>query len=262
MPCSITPRRIRRTNSVEHRAKRAVSMMLPRPHDLEINRWYGGRSSTRGTRQHIEFSMKTSEKDWTHIDRRSVLRGFGNAATALSLSGCGLYPPDCICSDPLPGGAVPLAVDAHCHVFNGSDLPVYGFLDRIAIQNPFLQKIAAPLVLMISYSVESLAKTYTEELEALRHILSDPAAKPQYVPKPDGFAKFVAYTVDKFIEDRTSLGGKVSPADPRTEENDRFVLDLYSRFGLFPPAIDKSEVRRFLITKEQDLAAQIAKPLD
>ena len=106
-------------------------------------------------------------------------------------------------------------MDAHCHVFNGRDLPVYGFLDHTAIQNPFLQKIAAPLVLMISDSVESLAKTYTQELEALRHILSDPTASPRYVSQPDEFTKFVSFTVSRFIEHRTSFGGRASLGDPQ-----------------------------------------------
>ena len=206
--------------------------------------------------------MKTSGKDWTHIDRRSVLWGLGNTVAALSLSGCSLHPSGSISSGTPPGGSVPLAVDAHCHVFNGRDLPVYGFLDHTAIQNPFLQKIAAPLVLMISDSVESLAKTYTQELEALRHILSDPTASPRYVSQPDEFTKFVSFTVSRFIEHRTSFGGRASLGDPRTEENDRFIVHLHRSFGLIPQAIDKSEVQRFMMSKQQDLTAQIVKPLD
>src|SRR5215472_19282947 len=98
MPCSITPTCIRRTSSVEHGLKHAVSIMFPQPQDLEVNRWYGCRSSARETRQHIEFSMKTSEKDWNHVDRRSVLWGLGNTVAALSLSGCSLHPSGSISS--------------------------------------------------------------------------------------------------------------------------------------------------------------------
>src|SRR5215472_3137805 len=87
----------------------------------------------------LSFSMKTSEKHCDHVDRRSVLRGLGVTAGALSLSSCGLHPSDGFSSGPPPGDSVPLAVDAHCHVFNGRDLPIYGFLDKTAIQNPVLQ---------------------------------------------------------------------------------------------------------------------------
>lgn len=206
--------------------------------------------------------MKTSEKHCDHVDRRSVLRGLGVTAGALSLSGCGLHPSDGISSGPPPGGSVPLAVDAHCHVFNGRDLPIYGYLDKVAIQNPVLQVIAAPLVLMITDSVVGQAKTYAEELDALQHISSGSLATAQYAQNADAFAKFVSFTINRFVENRTSFGGRVSRGSPRAEENDRFVLYLYRRFGLFPQEIDRTQTRRFMTSKQQDLTSQIIKPMD
>jgi hypothetical protein len=114
-----------------------------------------------------------------------MLCGIGATASTWLISACcRTVPPD----HPSPSnGSVRAAIDAHCHIFNGADLPIYGFLDHIALQNEFLRMIAAPLVLMISLSVESVAKTYDEERDALQHIIRDPSAR------------FNAPTIDRFL---------------------------------------------------------------
>ena len=70
---------------------------------------------------------------------RRALLGYGAAAAAHSLAGCTWLlrpPPAQVCPQSpevsLPGG--PLTIDAHCHVFNGTDLQVEAFFSQVAVR--------------------------------------------------------------------------------------------------------------------------------
>jgi predicted TIM-barrel fold metal-dependent hydrolase len=61
--------------------------------------------------------------------RRDTLRLGGGALAASALPGCGGSRPDY--QDKAPTG---LLIDAHCHLFNGTDLPITTFLTRLALR--------------------------------------------------------------------------------------------------------------------------------
>ncbi len=63
----------------------------------------------------------------SRIDRRQFLGAMGVGLGGLGLSGCIQGP------IPLPGNIPGPIIDAHCHVFNASDLPVAGFLEAVTI---------------------------------------------------------------------------------------------------------------------------------
>lgn len=71
--------------------------------------------------------------------RRRALLGFGTAAAVSSLGACSWLQrrdPVPVCPQSpevsLPGG--PLTIDAHCHVFNGTDLQVQEFFSKVAVR--------------------------------------------------------------------------------------------------------------------------------
>lgn len=65
----------------------------------------------------------------TRHGRRSILKLLAAGAAAPSLSMCSSIPP------PGDGANGRKVVDVHCHTFNASDLPVEGFLRRVAFSN-------------------------------------------------------------------------------------------------------------------------------
>lgn len=67
------------------------------------------------------------------IARREFLTGAAGVALTANLGGCVLRPPQPFCpNDPtLSDPTTPLTIDAHAHLFNGSDIPVNEFLTKI-----------------------------------------------------------------------------------------------------------------------------------
>ena len=117
----------------------------------------------------------TSHEDFT-IGRRRVLGHAAAALGAASLSGCAfLFPRDLVAVCPqspevsLPDG--PLTIDAHCHVFNGTDLQIREFLSRVAVkQGGSLGAGARLLGSVLQALAWSLAPDGEAELAELRDI--------------------------------------------------------------------------------------------
>jgi hypothetical protein len=188
------------------------------------------------------------------LDRRRVLRGMGGLAAAFTLDACGV-PSSPGAPAPPAGGSVALAIDAHCHIFNGRDLPVYGFLLDIAIQNPLLRAIAQPLVDFIATEVEGNAKTFDQERDALQGLTVLRAEAIRAVTSDDAIT-FVANALEKFVDRRTSFG-QAPRLDPRTDENDRFIIFLHRRFGLRTEFDVKTALRPYMVANTRTLAQRI-----
>jgi predicted TIM-barrel fold metal-dependent hydrolase len=60
-----------------------------------------------------------------------------------------------------------LRADAHCHVFNGSDLPIEGFLSQIAM---LPQQVTRPLTSRLHRAVDALAPSGRDELAKLAEL--------------------------------------------------------------------------------------------
>jgi hypothetical protein len=75
------------------------------------------------------------------ISRRQALAAMGWAGIGFGASGCSIpITPFCPTDPTISNPSLPLTIDAHTHVFNGTDLQIEGFFDLIvAVDNPSLK---------------------------------------------------------------------------------------------------------------------------
>jgi hypothetical protein len=104
----------------------------------------------------------------TETTRRQALSAMGWLGASFVLSGCSLpitpfCPTDPTISDP----STPLTIDAHTHVFNGSDLQIEGFFSRIlAVNEPSLKGLGV----ILQELGRDFAPTAAEEMVELPRI--------------------------------------------------------------------------------------------
>jgi predicted TIM-barrel fold metal-dependent hydrolase len=108
--------------------------------------------------------------------RRHLLQTIAALASPGALAGCSLFvrKPTPVCPDspevsrPTPA---PLTIDAHCHIFNGSDLQVNGFITRILARQGGIVGVGAraigPLLQGIGWQVAPSGKAEVKRLNAL-----------------------------------------------------------------------------------------------
>ena len=104
-------------------------------------------------------------------DRRQVLSGLGLSGLGFALTGCKTAPPQVVPKCIVPGPAPWRRIDAHVHVFNGTDLQVAGFLrECVAYEyewaKTFLQLIAQPLQDFV-WANSPLAKDERDHLDRI-----------------------------------------------------------------------------------------------
>jgi hypothetical protein len=74
------------------------------------------------------------------ITRRQALASMGCLGAGFGASACSTITPFCPTDPTISDPSTPLTIDAHTHVFNGSDLQIEGFFTRIlAANDPSLQ---------------------------------------------------------------------------------------------------------------------------
>jgi predicted TIM-barrel fold metal-dependent hydrolase len=105
----------------------------------------------------------------SHSTRREAIIGLGAFSASVGLSSCGTLPispfcpADSIISDP----NTPLTIDAHAHVFNGSDLQVEGFVSYIlGLDNPAFKDFG-PILQELG---RDFAPTANQELAQLQQL--------------------------------------------------------------------------------------------
>ncbi len=113
--------------------------------------------------------------------RRALLRALGVAAVAASLGGCASDDdvtngaPD----PPVPPGdrdAPWVPIDVHCHVFNGADVPVRGFLRDVVLAAEGADETAADaLAWLVDRIVQAGAPGYDAERAVLERMLASGA---------------------------------------------------------------------------------------
>lgn len=120
----------------------------------------------------------------TSLKRRKVLQAAAALAASSSLGGCQLFvrKPAPVCPDaPEVSRPGPLTIDAHCHVFNGSDLQVNGFVSRILGRQPGALGVGAraiaPLLQSIGWEVAPTGAAEVKELAALGRELASCSSK-------------------------------------------------------------------------------------
>ena len=104
-------------------------------------------------------------------DRRQVLSGLGLGGLGFALTGCKTAPPQVVPKCIVPGPASWRRIDAHVHVFNGTDLQIAGFLSKCVAYEydwakGFLQLIAQPLQDFV-WANSPLAKDERDHLDRI-----------------------------------------------------------------------------------------------
>jgi hypothetical protein len=121
-----------------------------------------------------------------------------------------------------------LRVDVHCHLFNGRDLPVYGLLESVFLEQNIFGIFAEPLALWLATSVEGNAPTFEQEMSDLDQLIEYPAVIAKRKPNSDRIAEILERGLKEFIDDYTSFG---RPKTSITDRNDAFLLELLRRFA-------------------------------
>ena len=124
-----------------------------------------------------------------------------------------------------PGG---LLVYAHCHPFNGRDLPIFGVLQKIIIEQqladyPPLQGLAEAYAFFLANLIFHNAPDYKSEKKILQGLIKNPNAvrKLKRNPvTPDSDEEFFTSGINKFIEEHTSFDG----AQELTQNNDELIF--------------------------------------
>ena len=104
-----------------------------------------------------------------HWNRRQFIGTVGMAASVLPLAGCPVptvQPPKCLGTGPTPHQRI----DAHVHVFNGTDLQIAGFLKKSVANDIEYQKVA-PILRAVADPLQdfvwAFSPTAQRELDAL-----------------------------------------------------------------------------------------------
>jgi predicted TIM-barrel fold metal-dependent hydrolase len=130
-------------------------------------------------------------------------------------------------------------VDVHCHIFNVLDVPAYAYVMDVAIENPLLRAIAAPLVALFVEIAEFRAPTYAEEYAVLLDHLSKKATAagprkfggpdvPRHSPVEQFVGGFWAF-INRFTKYTSNQAQLLTPDN--TAPYDNFVVEhLFERF--------------------------------
>ncbi len=105
------------------------------------------------------------------MSRRQALAAGAECVAVSAVSGCSLFarlfPPG---QRPRPTPVSARAIDVHCHIFNGTDLPITGFLEDIVLSLPDNALSIAPdaLVALVSAVVKGQGISARDEAVLLR----------------------------------------------------------------------------------------------
>ncbi len=126
-----------------------------------------------------------------------------------------------------------LRIDVHCHLFNGQDLPIYGLLESVFLEQNFWGVFAEPFALFLAATIEGNSPNWNDEVDEAGPLVANAALASPAKPGTDQVAQFLERGLNTFTNERTSLGHP--QAGIATDRNDAFLLELIRRFG--PPGI-------------------------
>jgi predicted TIM-barrel fold metal-dependent hydrolase len=152
-----------------------------------------------------------------------------------------------------------IEIDAHCHCFNGRDMPIVGFLEHLISEYPFFV-LVAPFALLLARIIEDAAPNYAKEYKLLRKLVRRPSALKLVKRNSDRKQELIVRGLRKFIDKDTSFGRAASKERALTAENDAFIIYLYRLFGipvLTQPGKNKAGIRNGLVGNAPELAQRI-----
>jgi predicted TIM-barrel fold metal-dependent hydrolase len=161
--------------------------------------------------------------DGARFDRRAFLNILGGFSASAVLTSYGI---------PVAGrpSGLALEIDAHCHAFNGRDMPVYGFLRSVVLEQlGLLGIVAEPLAILLALIIEGNAPDYAKEHAILQRLVHNPAGASRFKRNSDRSEQLIAEGLRKFRDRYTSFGRRRKVSG--TEENDEMIRLLMQRFG-------------------------------
>jgi len=159
----------------------------------------------------------------------------------------------------LPAGTPTVRIDAHCHLFNGRDLPIFGLLLYTILQVNVFGIFAVPFALLLASFIERKAPSYETEKEILdNHLIPNPSAIGEYKRNSEKAPEIFADGLKTFVDRYTSFGE--SPTATVIDRNDALLLELMRRFGSESlDGLTKDDLKKRLQSKEfrEDLIRRI-----
>jgi|GEM_PF-4546590 len=154
----------------------------------------------------------------------------------------------------------PLRIDVHCHLFNGQDLPVYGLLLSVFLEQNIWGPFAEPFALWLAITIEQNSPDWRDEMDETGNLAANPALASRDKPGLDQIARFLEGGLNTFIDERTSFGRP--QAGILTDRNDAFLLELMRRFsppGTLQNSPTKSDISKLLSNQQfrRELIRQI-----
>jgi hypothetical protein len=87
----------------------------------------------------------------------------------------------------------------------GYDLPIYGLLESVFLEQNIFGIFAEPLALWLAASIEGNSPKYKDEIDNLNHLISNPRETAPSKPNSDQVTNFLESGMRKFIENTRRL---------------------------------------------------------
>src|SRR3974390_449410 len=85
----------------------------------------------------------------------------------------------------------PLRIDVHCHLFNGQDLPVYGLLESVFLEQNIWGPLAEPFALWLAITIEQNSPDWGDEMDETARLAANPTLPSHEKPGTDQIAQFL-----------------------------------------------------------------------
>jgi predicted TIM-barrel fold metal-dependent hydrolase len=141
-----------------------------------------------------------------------------------------------------------LEIDAHCHIFNGVDIPVFGFFEKVILEDSDLGELGswfgAPIALLLASVIEGKAHSYADEKKVLEQAIGNPQALSGIRRNSDDRENLIDRGLQNYLNKFTSFGrGAPLPRADRSW-NDAFIVYLVRR--LVDPNLTEPQIRERL----------------
>src|SRR5262249_51352731 len=211
-----------------------------------------GRENSSKQLRKREIEVKKRPLALSHVSRRTFVQCLGLAAAATfpgpfsRAADSALRPFD-------------LEIDAHCHIFNGVDIPVFGFFEKVILESNLGELgswFGAPFAFLLASVIKVRSHSYDAERKVLKQALDNPQVLSKIPRNSDDKNSLVEEGLQNYLNKFTSFGRGGRPLERSDRSwNDAFIVYLVQRLldpKLTEPQIKerlKKEGPRFLLEK-------------